>query len=171
MSLIIEPGDIAGIQGAGWLSDSIRRMTGGHPEDPNDKSWSHVGLFTTPTEVTEALNTVVVTPLAERIASARHMWVMKPPLRPEQRIAAVEAMRALVGQHYNYADIILQGFDALSGSRWFTEHFVDYKKFGPICSMAVALAEPWDGLIAAEATPNDFLGLGWVERCPLEQLK
>lgn len=162
--MLIEPGDIAGIQSAGWLSDSIRRMTGGGP-------WSHVGLFTTPTVVIEALNTVVITPIDERIASAQHMWAVKPSLRPEQRIAAVEAMHALVGEHYNYADIILLALDEVTGSQWFTEHFTDYKRFGPICSLAVALAEPWDGLIVADATPNDFWGLAQVERWPEAQLK
>ena len=161
-----ELGDVIGCQGGDWLSNAIRRCTGDGP-------LSHVGLLTAlhpMAIVTEALAAGVVnTALDAVLAREAHVWLLRPPLRLDQRATAAAKMLSLVGTQYNFGDILLQLGDTITGNDWLTEHWASCKQV--ICSMSDCLAEPEIGLCPKDATPNDIWGIALVERWEMEQLK
>ena len=167
MSLLIESGDIFACRSNTWLSDAIDDVTG-------HGGFSHIAICSKGdpgVRVTEALQHVVVTKLEDLLARETHVRLLKPPLTPEQRLAAVNTLAKMLGRAYNYPDILLQLADSVAGTRWFTEHWTDWKKDGPICSLLGILADPSIGLVTEDATPNDIVGLAQVQRWPQEDLQ
>ncbi len=163
---MIEYGDLLGVQGTGWLSDSIRSATGGGP-------LSHIAIVTAIepfVQVTEALDRVRVRSLDDRLFDAQHVWLLKSPLSPEDRNVACRNALKHAGDDYGYANILWQEMDELTRSRWFTEHLVNVTH-DVICSELAALCEAKLGLRPDDATPNDFWGWWQVEKWAVEQLK
>lgn len=165
---IIEPGDIIGVADDSWLSHSIRHATGDGPI-------SHIQVVTATApfvQVTEALNHVLVNPLDARLTQCTAAYAMKPTLATStQRDYAVRFALSYVGKAYNYGDILLQGMDSLTATKFWTDHFAMQRE--PICSMLAALAWPSLLLNTKSETPNDFynLALGHPEAWKLVQLK
>lgn len=168
MSLVVEAGDVIGVQGTGFVSDSIRSLTGHGP-------WSHVAavVATQPfIMVIEALSPcVVVRSWEDRLADAPHLWIMKPPLTEDDRVDACRRLLKYDGHPYAYGNIADQLLDAMSGTEWFTEHWVSIKSTEVICSELIAIGEEKLGLRADDTTPNDIYGWGLTERWPIEQIK
>ena len=159
-------GDIIGVQGDEWLSDSIRSATGNGP-------LSHVALCTATepfVQVTEALNRVVTRSIDDRLADAKHVWVLKSPLSPDDRQTACRIALKHTAKDYAYANILWQGLDAALRTDWFTEHLTDLTS-DVICSELVTICEQQLGLRSESATPNDLWGFWQVERWPIIQLK
>jgi hypothetical protein len=172
MSLSIEAGDVCGVRGIGELSDLIVAATGNGP-------WSHCGTIvaTAPfVMVCEALDRVMVRPLDVRLSDAAHVWIVKPPLTPDQRERAARRALEFVAQDYAYGNIIWQAMDALTQSRWFSEHRVriiqGHEVGRVICSELDTESELTTiALPPNTASPNDIWGFAQVERWPIEQLK
>lgn len=163
---MIDYGDIIGVQGGDEFSDMIRAATGHGP-------LSHIAIVTATVpfvQVTEALTRVVVRSWETRLAEAKHLWVLKSPLSDGDRAEACRRILSRVGQDYGYSNIIWQGLDALTASRWFTEHLVNIKH-DVICSELAAIGESKLGLRAESASPNDFWGWWLTENWSMEQIK
>lgn len=146
-------GDIIGVQGAGWLSDMIRRCTGDGP-------LSHIAVIsaTSPMfQVTEAIDRVKTRPLNVRLSESQKVWLLSPQfLTDDQRVVAAQNALGYSADDYGWGEIVLQGLDFLGKTEWWTEHLSGYYRNHPICSMLAALCEPEDGLPAISVTPNDF---------------
>lgn len=164
--MIIEAGDIVGVQVNDWLNDAIRVATGNGP-------LSHIAIVTATepfVQVTEALDRVRVRSWDDRLADAAHVWLMKPPLSAEDRAAACRIALKHVGDDYGYINLVWQGMDALTRSRWFTENLVNITHLD-ICSELADLCEASLGLRPDDVTPNDFYGWFMIEHWPIEQMK
>lgn len=130
-------GDILAIRGSGWFSDGICQAT--------HSIVSHVGMVISaePPAVIEALWRVKTRMLADSIASAQHVWIIRDMLVTvlQRRLLVAEACR-FSANDYGWGDVILQLGDCLSHTRWFTTHIGQewmLRKW-PICSAVVAFA-------------------------------
>lgn len=162
----IEVGDILAVDGGSWLSNLIKFASGGGPV-------SHVAVITATVpivQVTEALHRVVVQSLEDHLAANKHVWLLKPPLSPEDRILVCRAALKHVGKRYAYINILWQALDALTHSRWFTEHFVRLDH-GDICSELITIINAALGLRPDDSTPNDIFEWFRIEKWVILSLK
>ncbi|MFZ0887213.1 MAG: hypothetical protein WA005_02055 [Candidatus Binataceae bacterium] len=166
----MKPADILAIQGMGWLSASIMEAT--------HSRVSHValGIASNPDLVIEALSRVRTRPLELSITDAAAAWLIEPlELSDAQRAAIVRAACLYSAQSYNSPDVILQGMDAATRTRWWTDHFATER--WPICSMLVGRAYHAMGLDFGVSdrslTPGDILGFaqGHPDKYRIAQLK
>lgn len=164
--MIIEAGDLVGVQGAGELSDLIRQFTGNGP-------FSHIAVVVA-TEpfvmVAEALSRVVIRSWEDRLDDAQHLWLLKSPLPLADRVDACRILVKHNGEDYGYSNIVFQALDGLEKTRWWTEHWIRATT-NIICSEYAAIAEAKLGLRPTSATPNDFYGWWLTERWAMEQRK
>lgn len=147
----IQDGDLLAVQGTSWFARQILKDTRGEA--------SHIGVFVArkfPLEdslITEALTRVKTRCLEDSLKGVSRAWALKHlNLADLQRQKIVEIVQGFSANDYNYYDIGLQGLDAITHSRWFTQHltFGSLKKI-QICSYV--------GAYACEQIGLDFGGI------------
>lgn len=146
-------GDILAVVGSSFFSRLIILATGGPV--------SHVGLILTddPPLVLEALSRVMTRPLHVSIEKAQAAYLLKPiNLTWKDRVGIVECACTMSAESYGYGKILLQLFDAVARTTWFTKYLTFTTM--PICSWAVARAYGSKhlhfGVPDNSATPSDI---------------
>jgi len=159
-------GDVILVQGAGWVSGAIRRMTRERGEPPT--IYSHVAIVIAPplvgkgvwsTTIVEALaKGVVVRDLAAYRRKHFVVWRNRDPA-----VAGRAAQYALMreGERYGYTKLALHLLDwALLRNRWRVFRRLGFVDRWPICSYLVADAyraagQPFPVPVKA-CTPDDI---------------
>lgn len=153
----LHPGDIIFVQGSGWLSNTIRKLTRSPGEKP---TWvSHCAIAIDQENIVEALQEGVVVrkmPYADervRIYRSRN-------IPPSALIRIAVRAHGYVGKPYGWIKIAAHALDGfLGGLRVFRR--LIFMSGWPICSYVVAEAyasEGYDfGIDYREATPDDLM--------------
>jgi hypothetical protein len=142
----------------GWLSKTIRWFLNSFQKDP--ARFSHVAIVVSKTEVADAKwNGIILHSPYEALIDAKHYKIVRYIWLSENMQARLkELLLSKVGTRYNYWRLIMQLFDNVFNTNWFTKNMAVTKDEN-ICSTYVTWAY-------YKATGVRFNDIDWISTEP-----
>jgi uncharacterized protein YycO len=137
LNVKLQCGDVILMQNKGFIGKLIRRVLDFFQKD--EVSFSHVAIAVSENEVAEALwSGIQRRTLEESVKKARCVKVIRFKNLDDHQKEWIE-LRAIskIGTNYNYYRLLLQLFDNIFHTNWFTRHLKLSKEWH-ICSTYVA---------------------------------
>ena len=136
---MMQCGDIILMYNRGPLSKTIRWFLNFFQKD--SAKFSHVAIAISETEIADAKwNGIILHSPFMALKDAKHYKIVRYNwLSPEAEARLKELLLSKVGTRYNYWRLILQLFDNVFSTNWFTKHAAITKKEN-ICSTYVTWA-------------------------------
>lgn len=137
MDIKLQRGDVILMYNRGFISKAIKWILNFFQKD--GAKYSHIAIAVSENEVTEALwNGIRRRTFDKSIENAKHIKIIRFKNLTDQQREWVE-LRAIskIGTNYNYYRLLLQLFDNIFATNWFTRHLKVNKEWH-ICSTYVA---------------------------------